>query len=151
MPLSYPLAPGPKPFFVSPTNKTQIWHFIPSNPASNLSPTPATKEQKWSLNLVKMLNHTDASREDGANHIAPVTCILPMPHNVYTGDEGGRVVRSSLFSDLYKGKEGEWYSRKAGFEGRVEKRAGAGTNAGWGGVVDRGTGIGRGWERMAGS
>ncbi|KAF2732378.1 beach-domain-containing protein [Polyplosphaeria fusca] len=51
---------------------------------------------KWTLVPVTKLNHTDASREDGANFAAPITCILPMPHNVYTGDEEGRVVRSSF-------------------------------------------------------
>lgn len=43
-----------------------------------------------------------------------------MPHNVYTGDDDGRVVRSS-FLDLQKG---EWVSRKAGWAGQVEWRGG---------------------------
>ncbi|KAF1953424.1 beach-domain-containing protein [Byssothecium circinans] len=56
-----------------------------------LAPAAPSSQDKWSLTLVNMLNHGDASREDGANYQAPITCILPMPHNVYTGDEGGKV------------------------------------------------------------
>jgi hypothetical protein len=68
-----------------------------------------------------------------------------MPHNVYTGDEGGRVVRSSLFfsffssssSALFNARHGRmedgrgkgWYSRKVGFEGKIEKRGGLETRA----------------------
>jgi WD40 repeat protein len=132
----------------------QIWHLCPTNPTANqTTPTQSistAKKQKWSLNLIKQLNHTDASREDGANHTAPITCILPMPHNVYTGDEGGRVVRSSLFSSpssLRKGgkllpafdggKDGQWYSRKVGFEGKIEKRGGVDTRVVWGGERER--------------
>jgi hypothetical protein len=48
-----------------------------------------------------------------------------MPHNVYTGDDDGRVVRSS-FLDLHKG---EWISRKAGWPGQVEWRGGRQTKA----------------------
>jgi hypothetical protein len=78
-----------------------------------------------------------------------------MPHNVYTGDEGGRVVRSTLFpssssSSLFSGgklgstfdggKGEKWYSRKLGFEGMVEKRGGMETGVVWGGVGDMGSG-----------
>ena len=45
----------------------------------------------WYLQLVKRLNHTDASREDGGNTSASITAILAMPQAVYTGDEDGRV------------------------------------------------------------
>ncbi|KAF2014521.1 beach-domain-containing protein [Aaosphaeria arxii CBS 175.79] len=45
----------------------------------------------WELGLIKVLNHIDSSHEGGANYAAPITCILPMPQNVYTGDEDGRV------------------------------------------------------------
>ena len=45
----------------------------------------------WHLQLVKRLNHTDSSREDGGNSSAAVTALLPMPQAVYTGDEDGRV------------------------------------------------------------
>ncbi|KAF2770705.1 beach-domain-containing protein [Teratosphaeria nubilosa] len=45
----------------------------------------------WHLQLVKRLNHADASREDGGNTSVAVTAILPMPNAVYTGDENGRV------------------------------------------------------------
>lgn len=51
-----------------------------------------------------------------------------MPHNVYTGDEEGRVVRSSFF-DLK-----EWCSREQGYAGQVEWRAGEKTTAEWGGT-----------------
>jgi hypothetical protein len=51
-----------------------------------------------------------------------------MPHNVYTGDEEGRVVRSSFF-DLK-----EWCSREAGYAGQVEWKGGEKTTAEWGGT-----------------
>jgi len=148
----FTLRPSHRPCSMKAANRKQIWHLAPS------TLDPPTKSQTWSLNLLKQLNHTDATRENGANNAASITCILPMPHNVYTGDEGGRVVRSSLFPtssissvfpgggallsafDASKGggkgmgKEGQWYSRKLGFEGRVEKRGGAETRAMWGGV-----------------
>jgi len=55
-----------------------------------------------------------------------------MPHNVYTGDEEGRVVRSTfLFLS-------EWLSRKVGHENEVEWRAGRGTVVVWGGCGRRG-------------
>ncbi|KAF2183457.1 beach-domain-containing protein [Zopfia rhizophila CBS 207.26] len=80
----------------------KIWHLLPN-------PTTGT----WTINLIKVLNHTDSSREDGANFAAPITCILPMPHNVYTGDEDGRVVRSHISSDV-------WTRRVKGWENCVE-------------------------------
>lgn len=45
----------------------------------------------WYLQLIKRMNHTDATREDGGNRAAAITAILPMPQAVYTGDEEGRV------------------------------------------------------------
>ena len=45
----------------------------------------------WYLQLLKRLNHTDPSREDGGNFSAAITTILPMPQAVYTGDEDGKV------------------------------------------------------------
>lgn len=45
----------------------------------------------WTVDLIKRLNHVDASREDGGNFPAPVTCITPMAQVVYTGDDDGRV------------------------------------------------------------
>ncbi|KAI9812298.1 MAG: hypothetical protein M1827_004747 [Pycnora praestabilis] len=53
-------------------------------------------EGKFNLELIKRLNHIDHSREEGQNFSAAVTCILPMPTVVYTGDEDGRVVSHTL-------------------------------------------------------
>lgn len=53
-----------------------------------------------------------------------------MPHNVYTGDEEGRVVRS-FFPNL---REGEWYRREQGGPGQVEWKGGEKTRAVWGGT-----------------
>ncbi|KAJ4299741.1 beige protein-like 1 [Kalmusia sp. IMI 367209] len=92
----------------------------------HLTSAPPTSSVMWTSTLIKRLNHGDASREDGQNYQAPITCILPMPHNVYTGDEEGRVVRFS-FLDL-----DEWYSRQAGFLGQVEWKGGAKTTVVWG-------------------
>ena len=47
---------------------------------------------RFELELVRQLNHVDASREDGSNVSAGISCILPMPQVVYTGDEDGKVV-----------------------------------------------------------
>ncbi|KAF2265101.1 beach-domain-containing protein [Lojkania enalia] len=77
----------------------------------------------WMVTLVKVLNHIDSSREDGTNFQAPITCLLPMPHNVYTGDEEGRVVRFSFFVLR------QWVSRRVGFEGQVEWKGGMETTA----------------------
>jgi hypothetical protein len=48
---------------------------------------------RFELELVRQLNHVDASREDGGNVSAGISCILPMPQMVYTGDDEGKVVR----------------------------------------------------------
>lgn len=53
--------------------------------------TVSAKPAKWSANLINVLNHGDPVMMAQA---APITCILPMPHHVYTGDEDGRVVCS---------------------------------------------------------
>jgi len=46
----------------------------------------------FTLELIRQLNHVDSAREDGGNVNAAITCILPQPQVVYTGDEDGRVV-----------------------------------------------------------
>ncbi|KAI1614029.1 hypothetical protein EDD36DRAFT_214051 [Exophiala viscosa] len=46
---------------------------------------------RFELELIRQLNHADGSRDDGANVSAAISCILPMPQAVYTGDEDGRV------------------------------------------------------------
>lgn len=51
----------------------------------------------FELELIRQLHHTDSSRDTGANISAGISCILALPHVVYTGDEAGRVV-SFLFS-----------------------------------------------------
>jgi hypothetical protein len=43
-----------------------------------------------------------------------------MPHNVYTGDDDGRVVRSSFLSL----RAVEWYRRKRGWVNQVEWKGG---------------------------
>lgn len=50
------------------------------------------QQDQFSLELIRELNHTDNKRQDGANIGAGITCILPMPQVVYTGDEDGTVV-----------------------------------------------------------
>jgi len=54
--------------------------------------TKVIRQGRFELELVRQLNHTDSSRDDGANVSAAISCILPMPQVVYTGDEDGRVV-----------------------------------------------------------
>jgi beige protein homolog 1 len=50
------------------------------------------KDGEWHLELVRRLDHIDINSETGTNTEAAVTCILPMPQLVYTGDDDGRVV-----------------------------------------------------------
>lgn len=56
-------------------------------------PSSSSTPAKWSANLINVLNHSDPAL---LAQSAPITCILPMPHNVYTGDEDGRVVSESF-------------------------------------------------------
>ncbi|KAL2753981.1 hypothetical protein ACRALDRAFT_2054085 [Sodiomyces alcalophilus JCM 7366] len=49
------------------------------------------KNGKWTLELLRRLDHVDQRSEDGLNYDAGITCITPMPHCIYTGDEDGRV------------------------------------------------------------
>ncbi|OAL20637.1 Beige-like protein [Fonsecaea multimorphosa] len=49
------------------------------------------RDGRFELELIRQLNHADGSRDDGANVNAGISCILPMPQVVYTGDEDGRV------------------------------------------------------------
>jgi hypothetical protein len=47
---------------------------------------------RFELELIRQLHHTDSSRDTGVNISAGISCILTLPHVVYTGDEAGRVV-----------------------------------------------------------
>lgn len=48
---------------------------------------------RFELDLIRQLHHVDNSRGDGGgNLMAGISCILPLPQVVYTGDEAGRVV-----------------------------------------------------------
>jgi WD40 repeat protein len=50
------------------------------------------KGNKWTLELLRRLDHIDYKSEKGENTEATMTCISPMPNCLYTGDEDGRVV-----------------------------------------------------------
>ena len=50
------------------------------------------RQGKFVLVLVKRLDHADQSSERGLDVTSAITCILPLPQTVYTGDEDGRVV-----------------------------------------------------------
>jgi WD40 repeat protein len=63
----------------------KIFHLSPTPPTM---PSSSSAPAKWSANLINVLNHGDPAL---LAQSAPITCILPMPHNVYTGDEDGRV------------------------------------------------------------
>ncbi|KAK0729868.1 hypothetical protein B0H67DRAFT_13762 [Lasiosphaeris hirsuta] len=51
---------------------------------------------KWILEFLRQLDHINPKSETGANVDAAVTCITPMPHLVYTGDDDGRVYEWNL-------------------------------------------------------
>ncbi|PYH48765.1 Beige/BEACH domain protein [Aspergillus saccharolyticus JOP 1030-1] len=46
---------------------------------------------RFELELIRQLHHVDNLRDNGANISAGITCILALPHVVYTGDDVGRV------------------------------------------------------------
>ncbi|KAK7962509.1 beige/BEACH domain-containing protein [Apiospora aurea] len=54
------------------------------------------KNGKWTLELIRRLDHADARSESRANTEAAITCITPMPQLVYTGDDDGRVYEWNL-------------------------------------------------------
>lgn len=56
------------------------------------------KDGIWELEMIRVLNHVDASREGGGNVNAAITCILPLPTVLYTGDDDGRVVEWNCVS-----------------------------------------------------
>ncbi|EFR00996.1 WD repeat and FYVE domain-containing protein 3 [Nannizzia gypsea CBS 118893] len=45
----------------------------------------------FELDLIRQLHHVNTSRGDGAAALAGITCVLPLSHVVYTGDESGQV------------------------------------------------------------
>lgn len=47
---------------------------------------------RFELDLIRQLHHVNTGHENGANVSAGISCILPLPQVVYTGDEAGRVV-----------------------------------------------------------
>lgn len=51
---------------------------------------------RWTLELLRKLDHVDYKNDKGANTEAGMTCISPMPTCVYTGDDDGRVVSTRL-------------------------------------------------------
>lgn len=54
------------------------------------------RADRFELELIRQLHHTDSSRDIGSNIAAGISCIMARPHVVYTGDEAGRVVSLSL-------------------------------------------------------
>ncbi|KAF4503775.1 hypothetical protein G6O67_008909 [Ophiocordyceps sinensis] len=46
---------------------------------------------KWTLELLRRLDHADCKSDKGENTEAGITCIAPMPTCLYTGDDDGRV------------------------------------------------------------
>ncbi|KAI9732926.1 MAG: hypothetical protein M1818_007359 [Claussenomyces sp. TS43310] len=46
---------------------------------------------RWTLELIKRLDHVDQTAEDKVNMAAAITCITPMAQKVYTGDEDGKI------------------------------------------------------------
>lgn len=63
----------------------------------------AIRGKQFELELIRQLHHTDSSRDTGANITAGISCILALPHVVYTGDEAGRVVSHLVSSGVNTG------------------------------------------------
>lgn len=53
---------------------------------------------RWTLELLRKLDHVDYKNDKGGNTEAGITCISPMPTCVYTGDDDGRVYEWNLLS-----------------------------------------------------
>ncbi|SCN71847.1 probable beige protein homolog [Fusarium fujikuroi] len=53
---------------------------------------------RWTLELLRKLDHVDHKNDKGGNTEAGITCISPMPTCVYTGDDDGRVYEWNLLS-----------------------------------------------------
>ncbi|RBR07387.1 hypothetical protein FVER53590_00209 [Fusarium verticillioides] len=53
---------------------------------------------RWTLELLRKLDHVDYKNDKGANTEAGITCISPMPTCVYTGDDDGRVYEWNLLN-----------------------------------------------------
>lgn len=53
------------------------------------------KAGRWSLELLRRLDHIDLKSDKGGNTEAGITCVSPMPTCLYTGDDDGRVVSFS--------------------------------------------------------
>jgi WD40 repeat protein len=77
----------------------KIFQFLPTPQESGTPVFPPVEQTakgkkeergKWSIKLVNVLHHGDANLS-GAG-AAPITCILPMPGCIYSGDEDGKVV-----------------------------------------------------------
>ncbi|CRK01845.1 hypothetical protein BN1708_009577 [Verticillium longisporum] len=51
---------------------------------------------KWTLELLRRLDHIDPRSESGQNYDAGISCVTPLPHCVYTGDDDGRVYEWNL-------------------------------------------------------
>nr|ACN54332.1 beige/BEACH domain protein [Epichloe festucae] len=51
---------------------------------------------RWTLELLRRLDHVDFKSDKDGNTDAGITCITPMPTCVYTGDEDGRVYEWSF-------------------------------------------------------
>lgn len=55
---------------------------------------------KWSLELLRRLDHIDYKSDHGHNVEAGMSCITPMPTCLYTGDDTGRVVSCNTVYSL---------------------------------------------------
>ena len=65
----------------------------------------AIHDGRFALEHIKRMNHMDSA---GFNIGAAISCILPMPQTVYTGDDDGRVV--SLLSHSKRATANQVYS-----------------------------------------
>ncbi|RJE24669.1 beige BEACH domain-containing protein [Aspergillus sclerotialis] len=62
--------------------------------------TKTISNGRFELDLIRQLHHTDNTRDNGANISAGISCILPLPTVVYTGDEAGRVLIMGSMSGI---------------------------------------------------
>ncbi|KKK27131.1 Beige/BEACH domain protein [Aspergillus rambellii] len=53
--------------------------------------TKTMRGGRFELELIRQLHHVDSNRDNGANIAAGISCMLTLPHVVYTGDETGKV------------------------------------------------------------
>ncbi|KAI4729600.1 beach-domain-containing protein [Aureobasidium sp. EXF-10728] len=66
------------------------------------------RDGAWHLQLIKRLMHVEPTRGEPNIQVPTITCVLPMPQAVYTGDEDGKVYEWNCVQRHGSGSFGGW-------------------------------------------